>query len=440
MNNAGDKSLPGMAPSGAAAPVVYSPAYVKYVIGALSAVYLINLTDRQILAILMQPIKQEMQLSDTELGFLGGIAFAIFYSVLGLPIARLADKYSRVNILTICLILWSVMTALSGVAQNFWQLLAARIGVGVGEAGGSPPSHSLIADYVPVETRATALGLFAIGVPLGLLSGYLLGGWLSELYGWRVAFMAIGLPGVIVAAIVWLTVAEPVRGNATPGAAAPGETPSIMVVVRHMWAVPAFLHLSLATAMQGFATYAIYQWTPSFLARSYQMDSGEIGSWLAGVIGLGGFIGAVCGGYFADRLSRRDMRWQMWLPAISMFFAAPLCVGIYMSFGQTMSLFFLLLVIILINTWLGPGFAITQTLAPVRMRAMASALLLFVLNIIGLGMGPQAVGIMSDLLAPAYGDESLRYALLISSAMYFWSAWHFWKASKTLRQDLALAA
>ncbi len=420
--------------------MVYRPAYVNYVIGALSVVYLINLTDRQILAILMQPIKQEMQLSDTELGFLGGIAFAIFYSILGLPIARLADKYSRVNILTICLILWSVMTALSGVAQNFWQLLAARIGVGVGEAGGSPPSHSLIADYVPVDKRATALGLFAIGVPLGLLSGYLLGGWLSELYGWRAAFLSIGLPGVLIAVIVRLTVEEPLRVSAPGGVAAQAETPAIMAVVRHMWAVPAFLHLSLATAMQAFATYSIYQWMPSFLARSYQMQSGEIGSWLAGVIGLGGFIGAICGGYFADRLSRRDMRWQMWLPGLSMFFAAPLCVGIYMSFGQSMSLLFLLLVIILINSWLGPGFAITQTLAPVRMRAMASALLLFVLNIIGLGMGPQAVGIMSDLLTPAYGDESLRYALLISSSMYIWSAWHFWKASKTLRQDLALAA
>jgi predicted MFS family arabinose efflux permease len=420
-------------------PVIYSRGYVNYVIGALSVVYLINLTDRQILAILMPAIKKEMQLSDTELGFLGGIAFAIFYSILGLPIARLADKYSRVNILTICLAFWSIMTALCGFAANFWQLLAARIGVGVGEAGASPSSHSLIADYVPVEKRATAIGLFAIGVPLGLLSGYLLGGWLEQLYGWRVAFMAIGLPGVIIAVIVKLTLEEPPRGNSQGGVKVQTETPRIMAVVRHMMSVPSFMHLSLATATQAFATYAIYQWIPSFLVRSYQMSSGEVGSWLALVIGVGGFIGTICGGYFADVLGRRDMRWQMWLPGICIFLAAPFSAAIYFSYAQSMSLFYLTFVIILVNIWLGPGLAITQTLAPVRMRAMASALLLFVLNIIGLGMGPQAVGIMSDLLAPAYGDESLRYALLIASSMYIWSAYHFWKAAQTLRADLVKA-
>ena len=422
-----------------AGPVVYSQGYVNYAIGILSVVYLVNLTDRQILAILMQPIKEEMLLSDTELGFLGGIAFAIFYSIMGLPIARLADKHSRVNILTICLVLWSIMTALCGVAQNFWQLLAARIGVGVGEAGGSPPSHSLIADYVPVEKRATAIGIFAIGVPLGLLSGFLLGGWIEELYGWRMAFIAIGLPGVLIAVIVHLTLDEPPRGHSQGGVKVQAETPPIMEVVRHMWRVPTFWHLSLATALQAFATYAIYQWIASFLSRSYQMSSSEIGSWLALVIGVGGIIGTFSGGYLADRLSRRDMRWQMWVPAISFVLAVPFCVGIYLSYGPMMSLFFLFFPIIFINTWLGPGLAMVQTLAPVRMRAMASALLIFVLNIIGLGMGPQAVGIMSDLLMPAYGQESLRYALLISSSIYFWAAFHFWKAGQTLREDLVKA-
>ncbi|HEX4889707.1 MAG TPA: MFS transporter [Alphaproteobacteria bacterium] len=420
-------------------PVVYSASYVRYAVGILSVVYLVNLTDRQILAILMQPIKQEMRLSDTELGFLGGIAFAIFYSVLGLPIARLADRYSRVNILVICLGLWSLMTAFCGLAQNFWQLLAARIGVGVGEAGGSPPSHSLIADYVPVESRSTALGIFAIGVPLGLLSGYLLGGWIEQLYGWRAAFLSIGLPGVILAAIVYFTLEEPPRGHSQGGVKEKASTPPIMEVVRHMWAVPSFLHLSLGTALQAFATYSIYQWIPSFLSRSYQMQSGEIGMWLALVIGVGGVIGTFSGGYLADLLSKRDMRWQMWLPAICIFLAAPFCVGIYLSDTASLSLIFLFFPMILVNIWLGPGFSVTQTLAPVRMRAMASALLLFVLNIIGLGMGPQAVGIMSDLLAPAQGQESLRYALLISSSFYIWSAYHFWRAARTLRIDLKQA-
>ena len=420
-------------------PTVYSANYVRYVVGMLSLVYLVNLTDRQIMAILMQPIKQEMQLSDTELGFLGGIAFAIFYSVLGMPIARLADKHSRVNILTICLILWSVMTAFCGLAQNFWQLLAARIGVGVGEAGGSPPSHSLIADYVPVEGRSTALGIFAIGVPLGLLSGYLLGGWIEQYYGWRVAFLALGLPGVVLALIVRYSLDEPPRGHSQGGVKEQAPTPSVMEVVRHMWRVPTFWHLSLATALQAFATYSIYQWMPSFLARSYHMQSGEIGLWLSLVIGVGGIIGTFSGGYLADLFSRRDMRWQMWIPAISILLTAPFCVGIYISGGPVWSLIFLFFPMILVNTWLGPGFAVTQTLAPVRMRVMASALLLFVLNIIGLGLGPQAVGIMSDVLQPAHGQESLRYALLISSSFYLWSAYHFWKAAATLREDLEQA-
>lgn len=421
------------------APVVYSAGYVRYAVGILSVVYLFNLTDRQILGILMQPIKQEMLLSDTELGFLGGIAFAIFYSVLGLPIARLADKHSRVNILTICLVIWSVMTALCGVAQNFLQLLAARIGVGVGEAGGSPPSHSLIADYVPVETRSTALGIFAIGVPLGLLTGYLLGGWIEQYYGWRAAFMALGLPGVILAVIVRYTLDEPPRGHSQGGVKEQVETPPVMEVVRHMWRVPAFWHLSLGTALQAFGTYSIYQWIPSFLARSYHMQSAEIGLWLALVIGVGGIIGTLSGGYFADLFSKRDMRWQMWLPGICIFLAAPFSVGIYLSDGAMQSLAFLFFPIIFVNIWLGPGLAVTQTLAPVRMRAMASALLLFVLNIIGLGLGPQAVGIMSDLLSPAYGQEALRYAMLISSTIYIWAAYHFWMASRTLREDLAHA-
>jgi len=417
--------------------VVYSQGYVRYVVGLLGLVYMVNLMDRQILAILMQPIKEEMQLSDTELGFLGGIAFAIFYSVMGLPIARLADKHSRVNILTICLALWSLMTALCGFAQNFWQLLAARIGVGVGEAGGSPPSHSLIADYVPVESRATAMGIFAVGVPFGLLSGYLLGGWVEEYYGWRIAFMVIGLPGVLLAVILYFTLDEPVRGHSQLVPIVQMPTPSIMEVVRHMWVVPTFWHLAVATGLQAFGTYSIYQWIPSFLSRSYQMHSGEIGMSLAVVIGVGGLIGTMSGGYLADLFSKRDMRWQMWVPAISFLLTAPFCMGIYFSDTKMMSLIFLLFPMILVNTWIGPGISVAQTLAPARMRTMTSALLFFVLNIIGLGLGPQAVGIMSDLLAPAYGQESLRYALMLSSLVYVWSAYHFWRASWTLRKDLA---
>ncbi len=420
-------------------PVSYSPSYVRYAIGILTVVYLFNFADRQILSILMQPIKKEMQLSDTELGFLSGLAFAVFYSVLGLPIAKLADKYSRVNILTVCLSLWSLMTFLAGMAQNFGQLLAARTGVGIGEAGGSPPAHSLIADYVPVQNRSTALGVFALGVPLGLLVGYLFGGWLEQAYGWRMAFVALGLPGLILAVILRFTLAEPPRGHSQGGIKIEADTPPIMEVVRHMWRIPSFWHLAFGGALQAFGTYAIYQWMPSFLARSHHMQSAEIGAWLAFIIGGGGAIGALTGGYVSDLLSKRDMRWQMWLPGICIFLAAPLAAASYLSDTPMLALAFIFLPVLFVNTYLGPAFAMTQTLSPLRMRAMASGFLIFVLNIIGLGLGPQAVGIMSDLLAPAYGEESLRYALLISCTIYVWSAYHFWRAAKTLREDLELA-
>ncbi len=420
-------------------PVAYSANYVRYAVGILTVVYIFNFTDRQILSILMQPIKEEMQLSDTQLGFLSGIAFAIFYATLGLPIARLADRYSRVNIITISLSIWSLMTTFSGMAGNFYQLLAARIGVGVGEAGGSPPSHSLIADFVPIQNRSTALGVFSLGVPLGLLAGFLIGGWLEELYGWRIAFFAVGAPGLILAVILRLTLKEPPRGHSQGGVKQDAEQSSMKQVVRYMWGLRTFRHIAAGAALMGFAGYGVIQWLPSFLHRSHHMNGGEIGSWLALIIGVGGAIGAAGGGYLADRLSKRDMRWQLWLPALGASMGAPFAFGVYLSEMTAMALGYLFIPMIFISFYLGPAVAMTQTLAPVNMRATASAVLLFVINLIGLGLGPQAVGIMSDLLRPAYGDDSLRYAMLLVSMFYVWGAYHFVLAAKTLREDLAQA-
>jgi predicted MFS family arabinose efflux permease len=420
-------------------PVVYSANYVRYAVGILSVGYLFNFADRQILSILMQPIKQEMQLSDTQLGLLSGLAFAMFYSVMGFPIARLADRYSRVNILAICIGLWSFMTVLSGLAANFLQLLAARMGVGIGEAGGNPASHSLIADYVPVDKRSSAMGIYALGVPLGLLVGFLLGGWLEQLYGWRTAFLALGVPGVILAAVLYLTLDEPPRGHSQGGIKKAAETPPVMEVVRHMWRIPSYWHMALGAGLQAFGTYGIYQWMPSFLTRSYGMQSGEIGTWLALIIGVGGAVAAFAGGYFADMMARRDMRWQMWLCAIWIFTAGPGSALIYFSGTQTMALVFLLIPVLMVNAYIGPLYAMTQNLAPLRMRATAAALLFFVINFIGLAIGPQMIGIASDLLAPRFGQESLRYALLLSSISFVWAAYHLLRAARTLRQDLAQA-
>lgn len=417
-------------------PVVYRASYVRYVVGILTVVYIFNFMDRQILSILMQPIKLEMQLSDTELGFLGGVAFALFYATLGVPIARLADQYSRVNIITICLGIWSFMTALSGMATNFSQLLAARIGVGIGEAGGGPSSHSLIADYVPVQNRSTALGVFALGVPIGLMVGFQLGGWLEQNYGWRVAFLAAGIPGLVLAVILRLTVQEPKRGHSqTEVQIVHADQPSIRQVANHMRGIRTFRLLCIACGLQAFAGYGLIQWLPSFLTRSHQMASGDIGFWLAVTIGAGGALGTAGGGYLADRFGKKDLRWQLWLPGAGGFLGAPLAFGILLPDNPGTIMFFVFLHAIAVNAYLGPAFAVTQTLSPVRMRALASGLLLFMINIIGLGLGPQVVGILSDLLAAVFGQESLRYAILTGCMVYLGAATFFALAAKSARED-----
>jgi MFS family permease len=439
VNNNKEPGKTGLIP--ADLPVVYSAGYVRYVIGILTVVYVFNFMDRQILSILMQPIKMEMQLSDTQLGFLSGVAFALFYATLGVPIARLADQYSRVNIITICLSIWSFMTVLSGVAGNFLQLLGARIGVGIGEAGGGPSSHSLIADYVPVQNRSTALGVFALGVPIGLMVGFQVGGWLEQNYGWRVAFLAAGIPGLLLAVVLRLTVYEPRRGHSqTEIHIVHVDQPSIRQVTKHMRGIRTFRLLCLACGLQAFAGYGLIQWLPSFLARSHQMTSGDIGFWLALTIGAGGAIGTAGGGYLADRLGKKDMRWQLWLPGIGGFLGAPIAFGILLADLPGTVMCFVFLHSIAVNAYLGPAFAVTQTLSPVRMRALASGLLLFMINIIGLGLGPQVVGILSDLLAPAFGEESLRYAILIGCMVYLGAAAFFALAAKSAREDYTRAA
>ncbi|MEQ1888011.1 MAG: MFS transporter [Alphaproteobacteria bacterium] len=419
--------------------VHYSKPYIRYVIGVLTVVYVFNFVDRQILSILMQPIKEEMQLSDTALGFLSGISFALFYATLGIPIARLADRSSRVTIISISLALWSFMTALCGLAQNFWQLLAARTLVAVGEAGSGPSSHSLIADYVPLETRSSALAIYSTGIPIGLLFGFLIGGFLEDIYGWRVAFMAVGVPGVVLAVIVRLTLREPRRGHADGNfQGTDAVQPKLREVVQTLWKRKSFRHLAVGVGVQAIAGYGVVQWVPSFLHRSYQMSSSEIGLALAIIIGIGGAIGTASGGYIADHLARRDIRWQLWVAVLGAGVAAPFSFGIYLSDTAFATLAWFVFPVIVSNAYLGPAYAMTQALAPIRMRAMAAAILLFIGSLIGLGLGPQLVGILSDLLYPSYAEESLRYALLIVSMAYFWAAAHYWWASKTLRQDLAI--
>jgi predicted MFS family arabinose efflux permease len=392
--------------------------------------------DRQILAILLQPIKLEMQLSDTQLGFLSGVAFAIFYATLGIPMAMWADRGNRRNLIALALATWSGMTALCGLATNFWQLAAARIGVGVGEAGSSPPSHSMIADMYPPSERATAMGTFSLGINLGLMAGFLAGGWISQWYGWRVAFYAVGLPGLFLALLVRLTLREPPRGYAEGLQAAPHAAPSLGTVVRFMASTPTLRHLAAGATLASFVGYGVVLWLPAFLMRSHGLQSGQIGTALAFLFGIMGGVSTYLGGRLADRLGKRDIRWNVWVVAGAFLVSLPFVVAAYLARDIQTASWCSLVPALLGGVYLGPSFALNQSLVTVGMRSVASAILLFIVNIIGLGLGPQTVGILSDFFQPQYGAESLRYALLCLSMVNLWTALHYFLAARTLGADL----
>ncbi len=413
-----------------------SKGYRYYVLGVLLVVYVFNFIDRQILSILMEPVRLELGLNDTQLGFLSGIAFALFYATLGIPIARIADRTSRTGVISICLALWSAMTAVCGLAQNFWQMLVARIGVAVGEAGGSPPSHSLIADYFAEHERATALGIFALGVPIGVMFGLFIGGWANEFFGWRITFMLVGVPGVLLAIGVWLTVKEPRKGSADGVAVPQAPEVSLKEVFSFLWGQRSFRFMALASAVHAFVGYGIAQWYPVFFIRSHGMSTGEVGTYLAFVIGLFGGLGTFLGGYLADRLGQRDRRWYMWLPMWATGLATPFFFGIFLSPTYGMAFLYMMVPTMLTSFYLGPVFSMTQGLVPPAMRATAAAVLLFVINIIGLGLGPQFAGILSDILRPTFEGESLRYALLILSMFTTIGALLYFFAARWLREDL----
>jgi len=417
----------------------YSDAYLRYALGLLCVVYVVNFVDRQVLAILLPSIKRDLGLGDFQLGFLSGTSFGIFYATLGVPIARLADRSSRKGVIAICLALWSGMTALCGTATGFLSLLLYRTGVGVGEAGGSPPAHSMISDYFPPERRATALGIFSLGVPLGILVGFLAGGWLDEAFGWRNAFLVVGLPGVALAVVVALTLKEPPRGQSEGLESGDSEAPSAMAVIAFLWQARSFRHLSVASGLYAFVGYSITNWAPSFLDRSHQMEQGDIGTALALIIGIGGGLGIYLGGVLSDRLSASDPVGRIRVPTWAMFLSLPFGFVIYTTPNTTLALALFTVPAFLGLMYQAPAFAITQSLATPKMRATAAAVLLFVINIIGLAMGPAATGALSDALEPRFGADSLRYALLLVSCVLGWSGFHFLRAGRTLEADLERA-
>jgi len=402
----------------------------------LTGVYTFNFIDRQILVILQEPIKADLGLSDTQLGLLTGLAFAIFYVTLGIPIARWADKSNRKNITSLALVIWSGMTAVSGFAQNFTHLLLARIGVGVGEAGGSPPAHSIISDYFPPEKRATALSIYSTGVYIGVFLGFIVGGIIGQKYGWRMAFWILGVPGILYAFVVYFTVKEPLKGMSDIASDHKVDSYSFKEGLKILLSKKTFIFVALGTGFHTFVNYGMGNWFPSFLARMHGMDTMSIGIWMGMSVGIGGGIGTFVGGYLADRLRHKDLRWYCWISAWSnLLLMIPLAI-LFFHGNTNLVIAVTFLTNFLGALYLGPSIAVAHSLVNAKMRAFASAILFFTLNLIGLGLGPLAIGMLSDYLTPMYGDEGLRWAMTISFGAAFMAMLMFYKASQTYREDL----
>lgn len=421
-------------------------AYRYYVAWALCGVYTLSLMDRQLVSALVEPIRTEFALRDRDMGLISGLAFAVFYSTFGVPLARLADRNNRVSIIAASLLAWSVFTGLTGIARTFAHLLIARIGVAIGEAGCNPAAYSLIGDYFDARRRATALSIFQMGGYIGSFLGLLLGGWIAHAYGWRAAFVIVGLPGIVVALLLKLTVRELPRGYSDP-ARAVVEPPPTLRVLRTLWNKSSFRHLSFAAALHNFAIYGVGNWYAAFLMRSHGLSLRQTTTTLALVTVTGGALGTYLGGLLSDRLAvrRQDSRYYLWIPAFSLIIGFPLSQGVLLFNDVTVVIALLTPVVMCSAAYLAPSITATYGLVAVNERAVASALLLFIINLIGLGLGPYLAGIGSDHLrqfflesgrteAEAYG-EGLRWSLRLVVVVNLWSAVHYFLATRTLRQE-----
>ena len=409
----------------------------RYTLFMLVLVFTSSHVDRQIMGILGQPIKESLLISDTQLGLLTGIMFAVFYATLGMPMAMWADRNNRRNLISFSVFLWSLMTAMCALATNFVQLLLLRIGVGVGEAGSNPPSHSIIADLYPPEKRSTAMAIFGTGINWGILIGFLVGGWINEWYGWQAAFVIVGLPGILLALLVRFTVVEPPRGHSEAlqqEVAAPG----FWEVVGFIWRNSVLRHIVVAGALVSFAGYASVIWIPIYLVRIHDMGTGEVGSYLALLIGVGGAIGIYLGGRIADLMAARwGQQWLPWVVAISSLITLPLLFLTFMATTPTMAIAAYALPAMLGTLYVAPGFALIQNSTPLEMRSVAAAINLFVTNIIGLGLGPFTVGFFSDVFSQSYGEDGLRWGLTTTIVILIWGVIHYWRCGVMIKRQSA---
>jgi MFS family permease len=412
--------------------------YLNYVLVMLTLVYVFNFADRQILVILQESIKEDLQLSDTELGLLSGFIFAIFYVGLGIPIAQYADRGNRRNIVAGSLGLWSIMTAISGYTGNFIQLLLARMGVGIGQAGESPAAHAMISDYFPPEKRTAALSIYSMGLYIGILIAFLMGGYLNQHFGWRTAFLVMGVPGIAFSLLFYVTVKEPKKGATDVRESTSGKTYTLKNALKLLFSNQIFLYLAIAIALHMFCIFALLNWAPSFLSRLHGMKTINIGVSLGLIFGVSGAIGTYVRKILTDRLGKRDKRYHLKVPAYSILISILFTAGALFFQNNFLTLFCLAFSAFLQSMYLGPFIAVAHSLVPASMRALNSAIVLFILNLFGLGFGPLVVGIISDLLAPSLGIESLRWALSIILVVNVASAALFFAASKKIGINTAL--
>ena len=422
------KTVPDQAPSG----------HAYYVLAMLFLVLASSLIDRNILGILLEDIKADLGVSDTQLGLLTGPAFAVTNAIAGIPLARLADRYSRRGIVAWGLLAWSILTALQGLTRTFGTLLVTRIGVGIGEASTGPSAHSLISDYFPLRQRATAISIYTIGGHVGVWLAFLVGGWLSDAYSWRTALVAVGAPGVVLALLFRFTVREPERG-AIEGQVDTGEVVPLGDLVRVLGGKSTFRHLTMALPLFVCGSYVLNIWGPAFLMRVHGLTKTEIGLWFGLIIGVAGGLGSIGGGLLADRLARRDRRWYAWLPALAVLAAIPFYVAFLFSPDPWIALVLLVPTVLATAISIAPLWAANQAIAPLRTRATAYAIIHLGLSAVSGGLAPLLVGSMNDALTPEFGALAIRYSLLLLVVTNVWGAFHSFMAARSLPGDLTAA-
>lgn len=392
-------------------PSAVSPGYRRFVLGMLTLVYVVNFVDRQVLSVLLEPIRQDLGLSDTQLGLLSGLAFAAFYVTFGIPFARIADRHSRRNLIVVCMVAWSAMTALCGMAANLAQLLAARIGVAIGEAGCIAPSQSILSDYYSPAERPAALSVFSVGAPVGVFLGLLLGGWLAGHFGWRMALVLIGVPGILLALVLLWTVREPIRGMSS-GVVNPERPGRFLDDARELLSRRTLPLIALAAGMQSMVLYGMGAWLPSFYMRLHQLEAAEVGTLLAVVNGLGAGLGTLGGGFVAARLARGDRRWLCWLPALAATLSTPLYAIAVFSPTLGPSIACVFPAALLGSVFVAPTLSAVHGVSGIALRATGLSLVLFLTNLVGIGGGALVVGVVSDALRELEAANSLRYGLL----------------------------